>query len=536
MTNSAPFAPFVPPASGDDAPSGSQYELTDIVARCIHDPLMYTRVAYDWGQGDLRGSEGPRKWQQDILNEIGTRLQNPKTRFTPIKIAVASGHGIGKSALISMVVDWAVSTMPDTRVIVTANTENQLRTKTWPEIAKWVRSAITESWFKITATAVVAADADRSRSWRADAVPWSDTNTEAFAGLHNQGRRIVLIFDEGSSIADKVWEVAEGALTDENTEIIWLAFGNPTRNSGRFRECFERFKHRWVTKQIDSRTVEGTNKALMNQWIADYGEDSDFVRVRVRGEFPKAGSMQFVPSDIVDAARKREPVATLQDPCVIAVDVARFGDDETVIIVRRGRDASSIPWIRLRQVDTMGVAARIVDLAREHKPDAIFVDGGGVGGGVIDRLRMLKQPVIEVQFGASSDRAGPSTDNDVVYANKRAEIWGSMRDWLKTGSIPDDPALAAQLIGVEYGYVIREGRDAIMLEKKSDMKKRGLSSPDMADALAISFAYPVMPSDHTLQFTRGNTSNHQIDYNPLAMPGAQAKNHQYEYDPFRIPR
>lgn len=426
------------------------------------------------------------------------------------------------SSLISMVLDWGMSTCPDCKIVVTANTGNQLATKTWPEIAKWIRLSINKHWFNVTATAIAVKDKTHERTWRADAIPWSDNNTEAFAGMHNKGRRIILIFDEGSAISDKVWEVAEGALTDENTEIIWLAFGNPTRNSGRFRECFGRLKHRWSTKQIDSRTVEGTNKAQIAQWIADYGEDSDFARVRIKGEFPRAGSMQFIGGDLVDAARKREAAAYRDDPCVMGVDVARFGDDASCIVIRRGRDARSIPWKTLRNVDTMTLSAAIVDLAREYKPDAIFVDEGGVGGGVVDRLRMLKQPVVGVQFGGKADRSAMKAEGAVKYANKRAEIWGNMRDWLAGGAVPDDPELAAELTGVEYGYVFRDGADCILLEKKSDMKKRGLSSPDKADALALTFSYPVVPSDHKLQLTSGfGRSNHQSDYNPLSRDNAR---------------
>ena len=165
--------------------------------------------------------------------------------------------------------NWAVSTCEDTKVVITANTDTQLRTKTAPEVGKWQRLSITSHWLDVQATSVAARDKDHAKTWRADFVPWSEHNTEAFAGLHNKGKRIVLIFDEASAIADKVWEVAEGALTDEGTEIIWIAFGNPTRNVGRFRECFRRFKHRWKARQIDSRTVEGTNKEQIAKWATD---------------------------------------------------------------------------------------------------------------------------------------------------------------------------------------------------------------------------------------------------------------------------
>lgn len=440
------------------------------------------------------------------------------------------------TGLISMLVHWAMSTCVDCKVVVTANTEKQLLTKTWPEISKWFRLAINSHWFKVTATSISAVDKAHDRTWRADAIPWSDTNTESFAGLHNKGRRILVIMDEGSAIDDKIYNVVEGALTDEDTEIIWVVFGNPTRNTGRFRELFGRFKHRWNTAQIDSRTVEGTNKAQLDEWAKDYGEDSDFFKVRVRGEFPSAGSMQFVPSHLVEDARRRQPEARMYDPFILGVDVARFGDDETVMCIRRGRDAQSIPWVTMRGADTMQVAAKVADLYDQYKFDAIFVDGGGVGGGVIDRLRMLKYPCIEVQFGAKPDRNLSTEEGPVVYANKRAEMYGYMKDWLKGGMIPDDPDLASQLISVEYGYVSRQGKDMILLEKKSDMKKRGLASPDKADALCLTFAYPVMPSDHRGNYT-SQKSQHQIDYSPLAkehlQSGGRHYNHLIDYSPIR---
>lgn len=509
-------------------------ELIQFIADYDKDPLGYVKTAYTWGEGELADSVGVRDWQKDVLNDISSHLQNPDTRYEPLLISVASGHGIGKSALISMVATWGLSTCVDCKIVVTANTETQLRTKTWPEISKWFRLCINSHWFKPGATFIHAISPGSERTWRADAITWSENNTEAFAGLHNKGKRIILIFDEGSSISDKVWEVAEGALTDENTEIIWLVFGNPTRNTGRFRECFGKFKHRWKHRQIDSRNVDGTNKNQIQKWIEDYGEDSDFVRVRVKGVFPRAGSMQFISSELVEAAKARIPSAHSTDSIVMGVDVARFGDDQTVIVIRRGRDAITIPWLCLRNKDTMTVAARVAELYNEHLPDAIFVDGGGVGGGVIDRLRMLRLPVAEVQFGGSADRALMSSEGDIVYANKRAEMWGMMKDWLKGGSIPDNPELFADLIGVEYGYVLKEGRDAIMLEKKADMKKRGLASPDLADALALTFAYAVQPSAHKGTGSQVFHGNHKIHYNPLDLDYVSkdiSGGHKTHYDP-----
>jgi hypothetical protein len=504
------------------ARSRDDERLVEDIARFATDPLGFVHYAFPWSEPghELADLNGPRVWQSAVLGELGDRLRRcyGGDGWAPMQIARASGHGIGKSALAGWIVLWALSTMADTRVVVTANTDTQLRTKSWPEVLKWLRLSINRSWFVPTATSIYSADQARERLWRADAIPWSETNTEAFAGLHNRGRRIVLIFDEASAIADRIWEVAEGALTDEDTEIIWLAFGNPTRNTGRFRECFGRFRHRWDCAHIDSRSVEGTNKAQLDQWVHDYGEDSDFVRVRVRGQFPHAGSMQFIAAEMVEAAMRREGdlysySSGAHIPLVMGVDVGRFGDDRTVIRFRRGRDARTIPPIKLRGVDTMTVAARVADEYSRHQAAAIHVDGGGVGGGVVDRLRQMRVPVTEVQFGSKADRVVVAGNNGagVLYANKRAEMWGTMRDWLPQGVLDEDPELHADLTGVEYGYTMRDGADALILERKEDMKRRGLASPDDGDALALTFAYPVMETSLTPQRRRA-----EVDYDPHA--------------------
>ena len=314
---------------------------------------------------------------------------------------------------------------------------------------------------------------------------------------------------------DIIWKVAEGGLTDGEPHMH--AFGNPTRNSGAFSECFTTMKHRWICRAVDSRNVKITNKVQIEEWKEDYGEDSDFFRVRVRGVFPRADNSQFISVETVAAAKARAPYYDFNDPCVISCDVARFGSDDTIIVVRRGRDARSVPWVKLHGCDTMQVAQRIIDLAAVHKPDAIMVDGGGVGGGVVDRLRMLKQPVMEVQFGANSDADSSMVDGAVRYYNKRAEIYGRMREWLAGGAIPDDPDLVKELTGVEYGYAMKDGHDCILLEKKADMKKRLGVSPDRADALAISFSFNVVPSDHYEAFnSRRRQSNFVATYDPLS--------------------
>lgn len=460
-----------------------QEELIAEVGETIFDPLAYAERFYPWNEGSLEGSLGPRKWQAEILAYIRAHLSDPATRYTPCKIAVSSGHGIGKSAFMGMVSNWAMSVCEDCKGVITAGTGTQLSTKTVPEISKWFKLSFNSHWFDVRATSIRSLDKEHELSWRLDFVTWSEHNTDAFAGLHNKLKVIILIYDEASAIADPVWDVSEGALTDEKTIIIWLAFGNPTRNTGKFRECFGRYKHRWKTFQIDSRTVEGTNKEQIAKWVEDYGEDSDFVRVRVRGEFPRAGSSQFIGSDTVAAARKYRAEGYLQLPKILSVDVARFGDDQTVIGWRQGRKAVILG--KFRSLDTVQVAERVIEFIGKEQPDATVIDADGIGAGVIDQLRYrgFKDRVFEFHGGATPFQ-------QAAYFNKRAEAWGSLRDWLVAGAeIPDDPELEADLTSPEYGF---SAKQQIQLERKEDMKKRGLASPDCGDMLAMTFGVKVL--------------------------------------------
>ena len=460
--------------------------LVNEFAECERNPLASAMLAFPWGEGEFKGSAGPRQWQREILGYIGNHLKAPESRFQPCQVAVSSGHGIGKSALVAMLIHWALSTAPDAKILITANTATQLDTKTVPEVSKWFRHALNAHWWDVKATSIkLRGKDDAAKVWRADFTPWSEVNTDAFQGLHNKGKRILLIFDEASSIADKIWEVAEGALTDEGTEIIWLAFGNPTRNTGRFRECFGRFKHRWKTFQIDSRTVEGTNKAQLDKWVEDYGEDSDFVRVRVRGEFPRAGASQFIPSDVVAAARKYRAEGYESLPKIGACDVARFGDDQTVIGDRQGRKARIIA--KYRGLDTVQTAHKCMEYIDKEQPDAFVVDGDGLGAGVVDTLNHAgyghRTMIVEFHGGR------PANDS-AAYYNMRAEVWGKTRDWLLSGcEIPDDPELDADLTSPQYGF---SAKQQVQLEKKEDMKKRGIASPDCADMLAMTFGANVV--------------------------------------------
>lgn len=455
------------------------------VLKYRHDPLGYVRAMFPWGQKGtpLERHPGPREWQIDLLREIGEHLSNPATRHTPLLIARASGHGIGKSALVGMVCQWAMSTFANTRAVVTANTEKQLLTKTMPEIGKWFRLAFNAAWWRPTAMGVFSQDPQAEKSWRLDATSWSENNTEAFAGLHNQGSRIIMVMDEASAIADKVWEVGEGVLTDEDTEIIWLVFGNPTRNSGRFRECWRKFRALWRTKQIDSRTVEGTNKETLAKMVETYGEDSDIVKIRIRGMFPAMSAKQFISTTDVDAACARHLRPEQYDfaPKILTCDPAWEGDDTLEIGLRQGLKFQILATIPKNDND-LQVAAILARHEDDHQADAVFVDAG-YGTGIVSAGRTMKRDWQLVWFGSAPSKPG--------FKNKRAEMWAAARDWLKEGGAidPNDDVLYQDLIGPETVGTL-DG--TIQLESKKDMKQRGLPSPGRGDALALSFAFPVV--------------------------------------------
>lgn len=491
-------------------------QLTLAIAQFARDPLGFVLFAFPWGEpGELEHAY-PYDWQLEMLESIRDELNyNHETSITDvINQATSSGHGVGKSAIVAWLLIWGMSTCVDCRGVVTANTENQLRTKTWPELAVWHRRAINKHWFHHKATAYFSTDPKHERTWRIDMIPWSEENTEAFAGLHNKFRRIILIFDEASAIADKIWEVSEGALTDEDTEILWAVFGNPTRNSGRFFDCFGRYSHRWESRRVDSRTVPGTNKKQIQRWLEDYGEDSDFFRVRVRGLHPRASDKQFIPTDYVfKAMNTSTPYAGPDDPLIMGIDLARGGRANNVIRYRRGMDARSIPPVRIpgyETRDTSMLISKISDLAMHPdpamRPDAINVDGTGVGGPLIDRLRQLVSvPINEVQFQWKA--------NDRKYGNFRTEMYAKLRDLIRYGlALDNDADLERQLTSIEYGH---NKQDQLVLESKDDLEARIGVSVDDSDALALTAAFSIEKGDRTTQAKTPMANSAQNDYDPL---------------------
>ena len=368
-----------------------------------------------------------------------------------------------------------------------------MKTKTWAELGYWHKMCITSHWFNYSSGrgAMSLVHKIDKEKWRVDGQTCRKEDAQAFAGQHAPNSTSYYIFDEASEVPDEIYEVRNGGLTDG--EPMAFDFGNPIRNTGYFYEnCAGKFKDRYIVRSIDSRDVQLTNKEQFKEWIDDYGIDSDYVKVRVLGQFPTTGSLQFIPSGLVDEAIARGLVRESTAPVILGVDVARFGDDDSVIFTRIGRDARTWVSRSYHGLDTVQLAGRVIEVIHEFQDlsqtvAATYVDGTGVGGGVVDNLRNLGYNVSEVQ-------AGSSPIDNRMYALKTDECWGRLREALQKGEIclPNDDNLRRQLTQRFYGHN-RKGK--IQLESKKDMKSRGIESPDLADALSLTYAQRVLAID-----------------------------------------
>ncbi len=458
--------------------------------KCFASILRFVLLVFPWGVkgGPLEEYSGPDKWQTQTLLRIETAIRAGLPLNSPsIRLAISSGHGIGKTALTSWLILWFISTRPRPQIVVTANTQTQLTTKTWRELAKWKEMAIHGSWFEYTATSLKLKD--RKTTWFATAVPWSASNASAFAGTHED--HVLILMDEASEIDRIIWETTEGAMTTPGA--MWFVFGNPTDNTGRFRECWTLFRKRWITRNIDSRTAMMANRKQLDEWIEDYGIDSDFVKVRVLGQFPSAGSKQFIPSDVVERAQERSKkdnktyINPRQIPAklpkIMGVDVGSYGAAKTVSVMRHG--PHMLPKIhRFQDANHNVIAGHVSKLINEWLPDIVFIDATGYGHGVY--LLLVQRgymQVVPIYWGDRKETIEPT-----IYYNPRIEIWDRMAKWLMTGSIPYDSDLQQDLIAPDLLYDVGL---RMRLEPKEVMLRRGLPSPDTGDALAMTFAQPV---------------------------------------------
>jgi hypothetical protein len=475
---------------------------------CQYDPYTFVQYIFPWGErGTSLEHHEIRGWQREELIKLGEftqenaeRIRDKKDPLT-YKCAISSGRGIGKSSFVSWVSLWNLLCHFGSTTIVTAHTDDQLTNRTFAEIAGWASLSIVSKWFDMNQKKLQLnefflgqfndAFKTNPKYWYVLGTLWDEDNPGAFAGAHN-GNGELIIFDEASGIPANIWNVSEAVFTERTPFQFLICLGNPRENSGPFHDCFYGEKARfWKTRKIDARSVEGLPQNTYNEIIALYGEDSREARVEVRGEFPETGDKQFISRSVVLDACRRE-LSRLDDfaALVMGVDVARFGDDATVIRFRRGRDARSIPAIILKGADNMAVANKCAELINEHNPDGVFIDSGA-GTGVIDRLKEMGYQVFEVIFGSKPD--------DPVYFDRRSELYGKCRDWISGAMIggerQSDRDLIEDLVGPEYEYMGKEQK--IKLESKEKLKKRRANyrSPDNADALVVTFDRPVARRD-----------------------------------------
>ena len=410
----------------------------------------------------------PDSWQCKVLASVRD------VRRT----AVRSGHGVGKTRLAAATIHWFMATRGYPRIRCTANTEKQIMSVLWSELATVNRTAENRELFDFSRTSFRLKSAPETHF--AEAIAWSAEKSEAFAGIHADN--VLYIFDEASAIDDIIWEVSQGAMTSDGAR--WLVLGNPTRNTGKFYECFG--KNKWQEGDTDTskwhtETIScyDSKRGNMPQYISEiereYGRDSDPFRVRVLGLPPQQAESQFISTDLVDGAIHRIVTTLSHEPRILGIDPSRFGEDSCPFVERKGRKATL--KARLHGQDTMqivGKAIELINLAIKQKEpyDYIVVDEIGIGAGVVDRLKEQGYKVIGVNVGEKA-----RIEN---MKNLRAELWYRVKDWLAEGSIEE--AFREDLIGPMYSF---DSSGRLVIERKEDMKKRGLASPDIADALAM---------------------------------------------------
>ena len=467
-------------------------ELHDLVADYYEDPLGFVRTCFPWGEtSPLQPYREPDTWQCEFLEWLGGEIKDRAFDgihpVMPIRAAVSSGHGIGKGALTGMLVAFLMSTRRDAKGVITANTNTQLQDKTWANVEIWVKRCLTAHWFELN-TSIMYRKGFRA-SWKCSPQTCDPDNSEAFAGQHNVASTSFYINDEDSNVPNIIHEVQEGGLTDG--EPMQFLFGNPTRRRGAFYDIvFGGHGKRWKTWVLDARTCAFPNKALIADQLEDYGEDSDRFRVRVRGLPPRAEDAQFIDSGRVTAAQKRQVVVLSDEPLVAGCDLAWGGSDSNVIRFRRGRDARSIPPIRIPGEltrDPSVLTNRLADVlsatyGSDNQPVLmLFLDSAGIAGTVGGRLRELgHQNIREINFGADSP--------DSKCRMYRDFMWSQMKDWLLTGAIDSSPRLETDLCGPGLREDLKQ---RIWLESKKEMKARDVDSPDEGDALALTFAQKV---------------------------------------------
>jgi hypothetical protein len=412
----------------------------------------------------------PEAWQADVLRsvEAGER-----------RIAIRAGHGVGKSALESWVIIWFLLFRRPCKIPVTANSQDQLRDVVWAEVARWHRELppFLKDMIEVTSERVfIKADPEAAFAVARTARP---EKPEALQGFHSPN--LLFVLEEASGIEDIIFETAGGALTGANAMVLMA--GKPTRTQGYFHRAFTQNRQSWHCVHVPCHASSRVSPDYAKEIASEYGLDSNVYRVRVLGEFPLSEDDAVIPLGLIEAAVVRD-VSPSESGVVWGLDVARFGDDSTALVKRRGNVMlePSREWKKYDLMQTAGVIAKeYAETPLENRPSAINVDVIGLGGGVVDRLRELGLPVRGINVG---EAASSSPDR---FMRLRDELWWKARDWFETRAckIPNDGALIGELVGPKYKL---ESSGKIKIESKDDMKKRGVRSPNRADAFCLSFA------------------------------------------------
>ncbi len=435
----------------------------------------------------------PVEFAQDILKVNPTKDQasvmNDVAKYS--LVSVKSGHGVGKSALESWIIWWYISTRPYPKIMCTAPAKHQLHDILWAEASKWKRNnKALNNDFEWTSEKIYLKGAQEE--WFA--IARTSNKPDALQGTHAE--HVLIIIDEASGVPDIVFEPVLGSMSTKDAKLLMC--GNPTQLSGFFYDSHTKLRSMYKTHTIDGSKSEMVDPNYVKQIIEMFGKDSDVYRVRVAGEFPKANPDSFISLGLVEESIQNKQIANVND-ISLGVDVARFGDDESVIsLVFNYMKLDSLKIFKHN--DTMKLTGQIVNIIQElnKKYPNIYVkvkiDCDGLGVGVFDRLKEvisqkgLKAIAIECHFGGKGGKV--SHDEPIEYKNSTGIMWGTIRSKLLNKSLflCNDDELVSQLTNRKY-FIESDG--TIRLEKKEEMKKRGVHSPDRADALALALYEPI---------------------------------------------
>lgn len=408
------------------------------------------------------------------------------------RISVRSGHGVGKSTAVSWLALWYILTRYHAKIVITAPTSAQLYDALFAEIKRWVREMPEplQTLLEVKAERIELKEMPQenfisARTSRAE-------QPEALQGIHAEN--VMLIADEASGIPEQVFEAAAGSMSGHNAVTILL--GNPVRSSGFFYDTHNRLSNEWWTRRVSCVDSPRVSEAYVKEMASRYGEESNAYRIRVLGEFPRSDDDTVIPMELLDLAVQRDVAPTNFAPLVWGLDVARFGSDSSALCKRKGNSVTE-PIRVWRNLDLMQLTGAVVAeyeaLAPSERPAEILVDSIGLGAGVVDRLRELNLPARGINVSES-----PALG--LTYRNLRAELWHKAKAWLEKRDcrLPKDERLISELATVRYSFT---SNGKIQIESKDEIRKRGLPSPDLADAFVLTFASDAAVASYGVSYT-----------------------------------